>query len=390
MAAFKDRIRRGLPVVIVGAAALLLGRLSVKQSPEHHSEGVEAARIGPLALPAEATKHSPVRVVAVVRTRLARDVEVVGSVGFAADHFAAVGPLIAGRLVSIQVRVGDKVKAGQTMAELESAEVGQAQAAYLTARASSFAAEANLRRERELAERKVSSERERELAEAAAITQQAELAAAMQRLRALGLRQSDISQIRDARAGRVSLLAPIDGTVIRREVSLGQAVQSASDAFQVADLSRLWVLLDLFEKDLPHVHSAQRAEIRTEAYPGRTFPAQVALIGSVIDEKTRTAPVRVEFDNSEGLLRPGQFVTATLQGEATVAQSAVLTVPRKAVVTVEGKPLLFVQTGSGRFERRSVELGPSGGSLIEVRSGVSEGELVVVDGGFLLKSELLR
>uniref|UniRef100_UPI002DD67EBE efflux RND transporter periplasmic adaptor subunit n=1 Tax=Dokdonella sp. TaxID=2291710 RepID=UPI002DD67EBE len=297
---------------------------------------------------------------------------------------------IAGRLVSIQVRVGDKVKAGQTMAELESAEVGQAQAAYLTARASSFAAEANLRRERELAERKVSSERERELAEAAAITQQAELAAAMQRLRALGLRQSDISQIRDARAGRVSLLAPIDGTVIRREVSLGQAVQSASDAFQVADLSRLWVLLDLFEKDLPHVHSAQRAEIRTEAYPGRTFPAQVALIGSVIDEKTRTAPVRVEFDNSEGLLRPGQFVTATLQGEATVAQTAVLTVPRKAVVTVEGKPLLFVQTGSGRFERRSVELGPSGGSLIEVRSGVSEGELVVVDGGFLLKSELLR
>lgn len=328
--------------------------------------------------------------IAVQRTRLAHDIEVVGSVGFAADHFAVVGPLIAGRVVSIAVRVGDKVEVGQTLAELESAEVGRAQAAYLSARASSFAAEANLRRERELAKSKVSSERERELAEAAAVTQQADLTAAMQRLRALGLRSSDITQIRDAQAGRVSLLAPISGTVVHREVSLGQAVEPASDAFQVGDLSRLWVLLELFEKDLPFVHSAQRAEIRTEAYPGRSFPAQVAQLGNVIDEKTRTAPVRIEFDNSEGLLRPGQFVTATLHGETSGSQKEVLAVPRKAVVTIEGTPLLFVAGARGEYERRPVELGSAGGSLVEVRNGVQEGEQVVVDGAFLLKSELLR
>lgn len=392
MASFKQVLARVVPIVLVAGAALYVGRLSAPAPavPAPPSDAAAESRTQ-VALSSEAKQKNRVETVPVRRLRLARDVEVVGSVGFAADHYAEVGPLIAGRIVSIGVRVGDKVKAGQILAELESAEVGQAQAAYLAARAVSLAAQANLRRERELAEQKVSSARERELAEAAAITEQAQLAAATQRLRALGLRQSDINQTSsDARAGRVPLISPIDGTVIKRQVSLGQAVQPASDAFQVADLNRLWVLLDLFEKDLPYVRGGQQAEVRTEVYPGRSFPARVALIGNVIDEKTRTAPVRIEFDNSEGLLRPGQFVNATLRGDPSSAQAEVLAVPRKAVLTVEGKPLLFVEEPSGTFSRRPVELGPSGGTLVEIRSGVSEGERVTVDGGFLLKSELLR
>jgi len=392
MASFKQVLARGVPIVLVAGAALYVGRLSAPAPavPAPPPDAAAESRTQ-VALSSEARQKNRVETVPVRRLRLARDVEVVGSVGFAADHYAEVGPLIAGRIVSIAVRVGDKVKAGQILAELESAEVGQAQAAYLAAQAVSLAAQTNLRRERELAEQKVSSARERELAEAAAITEQAQLAAATQRLRALGLRQSDINQTSsNARAGRVPLISPIDGTVIKRQVSLGQAVQPASDAFQVADLNRLWVLLDLFEKDLPYVRGGQQAEVRTEVYPGRSFPARVALIGNVIDEKTRTAPVRIEFDNSEGLLRPGQFVNATLRGDPSSAQAEVLAVPRKAVLTVEGKPLLFVEEPSGNFSRRPVELGPSGGTLVEIRSGVSEGERVAVDGGFLLKSELLR
>ncbi len=385
--------KRVVPILLIAAIALFIGRISVKTP--NAAAPVEKAAEQPekgthVALSPEAKKLNRVELVKVIRTRLARDVEVVGSVGFAADHSAEVGPLIAGRVVSIGARVGDLVKKDQILAEIESAEVGQAQASYLTARAASLAAQANLRRERELADRKVSSERERELAEAAAITERAQLAAATQRLRALGLRQNDISQIGDARAGRVSLLSPIAGTIIRREVSLGQAVQPATTAFQVADLSHLWVLLDLFEKDLPYVHSEQHAEIRTEVYPGKSFPARVALVGSVIDEKTRTAPVRIEFDNVDRVFRPGQFVTATLRGDSSSAGNPVLALPRKAVITVEGRPLVFVEDPGGSFSRRPIELGHSGGSLVEIRSGVSEGEQVVADGGFLLKSELLR
>ncbi|MCS6915291.1 MAG: efflux RND transporter periplasmic adaptor subunit [Myxococcales bacterium] len=345
-----------------------------------------------VSLSPAALKHNPIETAVVTRVKLARDVEVVGSVSYNANHHAEVGPLIAGRIVSLRVGIGDRVKAGQVLAELESAEVGQAQAAYLTARATSMAAQANLRRERELAERKVSSERERELAEAQAATEQANLLAATQRLRALGLRLEDIRELErnGGRPGRVPLVSPIDGTVLTREVTLGQAVQPATDAFKVADLAHLWVLLDLFEKDLPYVHRDQKVVLRTEVYPGRTFPARVAYVGQEVDERTRTTPVRIEFENEEGLFRPGQFVTATLLGDESRAVREVLAVPRRAVLTVEGKPLVFVAESDGTFSRRSVELGISGGGLVEIRAGLVEGERVASDGGFLLKSELLR
>jgi cobalt-zinc-cadmium efflux system membrane fusion protein len=382
----------GLGLLGVGLTfGMFLGGPSIKVAPPAQPEHKPAGERR-LALPPQAQKQNVIETVVVQRVKLARDVEVVGSVGYDANHFAQVGPLIAGRMVSLRAGIGDRVKAGQVLAELESAEVGQAQAAYLSARAKSMAAQANLRRERELAERRVSSEREKELAEAQAATEQAELQAATQRLRALGLRQEDIRVLEGSggRPGRVPLTSSIDGTVLTREVSLGQAVQPATDAFKVADLSRLWVVLDLFEKDLPYVHVDQKAEIRTEVYPGRAFPARVAYVGQVIDEKTRTAPVRIEFQNEQGHFRPGQFVTATLHGDATRATPEVLAVPRKAVLSVEGKPLAFVAEADGTFSRRPVELGVSGGGLIEVRAGLSAGERVATDGGFLLKSELLR
>lgn len=395
-------IYAGAALGLFGLGALgggLVARRSGAERPPARA-GAPAAAIAPAAdsaaadirLPPKASRLNRIETTEVTRVKLARDVEVVGSVGYDADHFAQVGPLIAGRIVTLRVGIGDKVHAGQTLAELESAEVGQAEAAYLTARATSVAAQANLRRERELAASHVSAERDRELAEAQAASEQAQLAAAVQRLRTLGLRPDDIRELERSggRPGRVPLLSPIDGTVVTREVSLGQAVQPATDAFKVANLSHLWVLLDLFEKDLPYVHVDQRAVLRTEVYPGKNFPARVAYVGQAIDEKTRTAPVRIEFDNSLGLFRPGQFVTATLHGDPTRALAEVLAVPRSAVLTVEGKPLLFVLGPEGGFARRPVELGVSGGGLVEIRSGVALGERVAVDGGFLLKSELLR
>lgn len=403
MTAAPKKLVRFLPFVLVAGAGIGLGLLiprggsatdpaakgAAEAAKSRNDSDGKSGSSPAVSLSPDALRKNQIEVVEVRLQRLARDVEVVGSVDLAPNYHAQIGPLIAGRIVSIKAQVGEAVRVGQVLAELESSEVGQAQAAYLTARATSLAAQTNLRRERELAERKVSSERERELAEAAAITEQAQLAAATQRLRALGLRQVDIKQINEDRAGIVPLYSPIDGTIITRSISLGQSVQPATDAFSVANLSQLWVQLDLFEKDLPYVHADQRAEIRTEVYPGKSFPARVAYVGHVIDEKTRTAPVRIEFDNHEGLFRPGQFVTATLHGDPSRAINQVLAVPRKSVLTVEGKPLVFVQEPGG-FTKRTVELGASGGTQVEVRSGLSAGEKVAVDGGFLLKSELLR
>lgn len=392
---------RGIRVIgWIGPAALglalgvLIGksRESSTATDKSSPSATQDAATERLKLTQLASKKNPIDTALSQRIRLAKDVELVGSVSYDADHFAQVGPLIAGRIVALEAGIGDTVKAGQVMAALESADVGQAQAAYLTARAAVMAAQANLRRERELAERRVSSVREKELAEAQAAIEEANLAAATQRLRALGVRPEDIKALERSGSGpgRVPLVSPIAGVVLTREVTLGQSVQPAQDAFRVADLSRLWVVLDLFEKDVAFVHKNQKVVLRTMVYPGKLFPARVAYVGQVVDEKTRTAQVRIEFDNPEGLFRPGQFVTATLIGDPARAQADVLAVPIKAVQTVEGKPLVFVAEPDGFFTRRSVELGITGGGMIEVLSGLKEGERVATDGGFLLKSELLR
>src|SRR5262249_3214998 len=159
---------------------------------------------------------------------------------------------------------------------------------------------------------------------------------------------------------------------IDRAITLGQAVERATDAFKVADLSKLWVLLDLYEKDLRNVHVGQDVELRTDAAPGEVFKARVAYVTPLIDEKTRTANVRIEPYHQDGRLRPGQFVTAKLIGEPAHATTEVLTIPRSAVQTVDAKTLVFRKNEQG-FERRPVELGPSGGDLVEVKTGLAEG-----------------
>jgi cobalt-zinc-cadmium efflux system membrane fusion protein len=337
-----------------------------------------------------ALKKNPITTTGVVETKLAPDLQVVGSVTYDQDHFALVGPLVPGRIVALKAAVGDKVKAGQVLAIVESADVGEAQADLLSARARARAAEKNALREQELAQKRISSEREREVAEAQAGSESAGVRAAQERLRAFGVGTADMDALqKGGNGGRVALRSPIEGTVVRRKVTLGQAVERATDAFEVANLARLWVLLDLYEKDLRNVQVGQAVELRSEGAPGEVFKARVEYVNSLIDMQTRTATVRIEIEHFDGRLRPGQFVTARLLGDGHHVANDVLAVPRKAVETIEGKTMVFRKSGQG-IEPVYVELGVTSGDLVEARSGLAKGDEVVVEGAFLLKSELLR
>lgn len=362
--------------------------------PPTNPAGVSSAgadpRQGTLGLPKGAAPNNPVVNVPVRSMRLAGDIQVIGNVSYDADHFAIVGPLVSGRMTRLVVGVGGKVKRGQVMAEIESADVGDARGAYISAKARLAAAQANLRRERELAEKKISSAREREVAEAQWASEGAAMRAAEEKLRAIGLSNADIRDIDEkAVGGRVAMRAPIDGTVIERLVTLGEAVERAADAFKIAHLGHVWILLDLYEKDLARVRLGQSVEARTDAYPGEVFHGRVAYIAPVIDEATRTAKVRVEMENPVGKLHIGQLVNAKVVGKSELLSAPVLTVPRSSIQRVDGKALVFVKGDKG-YERRPVELGASAGDVIEVRSGVRDGEQVASDGAFLLKSEMLR
>lgn len=358
------------------------------------SSGAPAAKRGddpaqPVALPPSARSNNPLATEVVARTRIDPDLELVGSVAFDEDRYALVGPPIAGRVIRLLVAPGEQVRRGRVLAEIDSAEVGRAQADLLVARARARLSRANLKRERSLAAERVSSTRDRELAEAQAATDAAEVRAAEQRLAALGLGQREVGASDWKHAGRLPLRSPIDGVVLQREVTIGQAVEAHTEAFRVADLSRLWVQLDVYEKDLEHVHRDQRVVLRTESLPGARFEARVAWVDPRIDETTRSARVRIEFDNHEGHLRPGQFVTARLTGGGGTVDAA-LALPRSAVVSIDGRSAVFVSTSGDRWLRRNVELGRAGGGLIEIRSGLVGGERVVTNGAFLLKSALAR
>jgi cobalt-zinc-cadmium efflux system membrane fusion protein len=383
-------VRIGIAVVgtVAGGTALAwrMGGQGVRPRPEAVPVAVERGRVGP------PPGKNPIAVATAQTARLAGDIQLVGTVAFHEDHYAVVGPLVAGRVSRLAAGAGDRVKRGQVIAEIESAEVGQARADLLAAKARFAAAEANLRRESDLADRKISSERERELAQAQWATEQANVRAAVMRLRAIGLTQSDVDRTQAPRGdegGAVAMRAPIDGTVIERKVTLGQAVERATDAFTIADTSHVWVALDLYEKDLFRVSVGQPVELLTESRPGETFRGRVGFIVPVIDPATRTAKVRLEFPNPNGALQAGQLVTAKILADAGHGAPEVLAIPRSAVEQVDGKAIVFVEN-SGGFERRDVLTGRSGGDRVEIRDGLRQGERIAVQGAFLLKSELLR
>jgi cobalt-zinc-cadmium efflux system membrane fusion protein len=386
----KDRVL----VLILVPALVVVGVMALRGRPPEDLANAAAppavAPPRPLALAPAAQARNPVKVAPAELAKLAGDIQVVGAVAFHEDHFAVVGPLVPGRISRVSAGVGDKIKRGQVIAEIESSDVGQARAELVSAKARFAAADANLKRETDLAEKKISSSREQELARAQWETEQAGVRAAIMRLRAIGLSAADIeeAQTHDL-GGRVQMRAPINGTIIERKVTLGQAVERATDAFKIADTTHVWVSLDLYEKDLARVRVAQEVEMRTDALPGETFRGRVAFIVPVIDQATRTAKVRLEFPNPNGVLHAGQLVTARIIADSHAVTSEVLAVPRSAIEQVEGKTVVFVKTGD-TFERRNVLLGTSGGDSVEVRKGLNAGEMVAVDGAFLLKSELLR
>ncbi len=338
----------------------------------------------------ELARRAQIRVERAARARVSSSLQLAGSVDFDATRTAEVGGRIAGRITRILVRPGDVVRAGDALAEIESAQLGEAIAQYFSAQARLIAARQTLAREGSLASQRLTTAQAHEEARANAEALQAEVRGAEARLMAMGIARTELpSMLSASGARRVTLRAPIAGEVIARQGVVGQSVEPTSIILRIGDTSRLWVLLDVFERDLARVHDGDRAEIVCETWPGRSFHGAVEHVDPVVDPSTRTARVRVEVDNENALLRPGQFVTARLHPAGAEARDA-LTIPRAALLQIEGRPAVFVAAGRDAYEPRTLDLGAGDGDRVEVLRGVAEGDEVVVEGGFALKSELQR
>ena len=315
------------------------------------------------------------------RAELVPQIEVVGTVTFDPAHVAAAGTRIRGLVRRLHHLEGDRVAAGEVLAELESAELGEAQAQVSMLEAQTKASESNAARERDLAERRLSTARESEVADAHLGEHRAMLAAARQKAAALG-------GAAQGALGVYQLRAPIAGTVVERLVSAGQSVEGNLVAYRVADLDHLWIELAVFESGLDAIRRGDTVQIRPLADPTRAIAGVVAHVGDAIDATSRSAPVRVEIDNRERRVRPGQAVSASVRASGPTRTA--LLVPAPSVTHVDGKPTVFVAEGDHRVVPTRVALGALGAAGQEITDGLAEGAVVISEGVFALKSELYR
>ena len=220
------------------------------------------------------------------------------------------------------------------------------------------------------------------------------LAGARNRLHQLGLSEAQISDlpstVTDAHP-TIDILSPMGGTVVKRIAYAGQYVKEGDPLFELADFSMMWMKFDAYERDLPWLHAGQSVQVTTPSLPGRVFTNEIGFIDPNLDPSSASAKVRVEIPNPPGsgtditqrLLR--HRLSADVQVQARITN--VLTIPRTAILNPGGRPRVFVELAPGRYEPRAIELGRTGDSVREVLGGVTEGERVVTQGGFLLDAQ---
>ncbi len=343
----------------------------------------------------DAAARIQIRTATVEERTLSGVIRTTGRVDFDQDLLAHVSPRVAGRIHRVFATLGDKVKAGQTLAIIDSIQLGRAKSHFLRAKAQLELARATLDREEKLFEDHITSEQSVLEARAALQRALAEYRTTRQELKLLGLSDAEIDSVNydDPESAMFPLVTPISGTVIEKHVSLGEVVSPERNLYTIADLSRLWIWIDVYERDLERVHLEDDVVVEVTAYPGRIFEGKVAYIRDEIDQDTRTARARIDVANPERLLRAGMFAKVTVtdpHGARGGRMKPTLVVPSEALQRDGERYVAFVPLGENRYERRIVTPGRQAGAYTEVLSGLSAGEPVVVEGTFYLKSEVAR
>lgn len=334
-------------------------------------------------LPASLRPHAGVRVEPLRRAPLAATIELQGNVEFSQDRVADVGGRVSGRISQVFVRQGDRVARGAPLLTIASATLGELAASSLSVRAQLTAARAQLARLTTLASQQLTTGAELDEARARVASLAAEQRGFEQRARAMGAHSSASTST------GITLRAPIAGQIITRNATVGQVVDPTETLFRVADLTRVHVMLNVFEGNLGRIAVGDAVAIRAESHRDREFHGAVSQVSATIDRDTRTAQLEVHVDNPDEALRQGQFVTARITLRRERARDALL-VQRSAIILLEGQPTVFVEVEPDVFEPRPVALGEGDEQRVELLRGASAGERVAVDGVFSLKSELQR
>jgi cobalt-zinc-cadmium efflux system membrane fusion protein len=325
-----------------------------------------------------------------------------GSVDYDENRLLQIAANVKGRAAVIRVDLGARVRKGDPLLEIESVELGRAREELLRELSGLRVSARAYERAKTLVEAKAISAGEFQAREGDYLAKKAAAQAAERALHLYGVGDEEIAALRasvesngtlssEHEAPRLVLRAPFDGRVIDRKVTPGSLFEALQPLVTVADLSSVWVFLQVYEKDLALLHEGLGVTIRTEAYAQESFEGRVDYLGSVVDKATRTARVRATVGNRAEKLRPGMFVKAEVHVPKPEAEAkATVAVPQAALQTLEGRTTVFVETEPGVFVRHFVETGHTFEGFTEILSGVKPGDLVVSEGSFVLKSEFAK
>ncbi|MCZ8158044.1 MAG: efflux RND transporter periplasmic adaptor subunit [Leptospira sp.] len=342
----------------------------------------------------EIQKNHPFSVVYLEEKAVEEELQLPGSVSYDMNNVAKVGSRVNGRILTVFVKEGDQVKKGAPLASIQSVELGTAEANYLKSRARLEALKVQADRAKELYEKKVTSAKEYELSLMDYKSVKAEMETGRNALENLGLNDAEITNLEGGKYNSKNLYirTPISGSVTVREAIIGQAVNSRDNLFTVADLSVLWINLEVFEKDLNYIRVGNEARVvPIGASADDSLKAVVSHVSEIIDSVKKTAEIRLEVRNAKGMLRPGQSVTATVKGMIAENQlNKIKVVSTDCVHKIEGDNYVFVRNGDGSFTAKKVTLGKGYEGWIEIVSGAEMNEAIVKDGSFVLKSEYLK
>lgn len=334
------------------------------QTPEQKQQ---AEMLGQVSLSPTQRVMANVATVEAKKGILNKEINAVGIVQYDQSRQTKVTAWIAGRIDRLNVNtVGAYVAKDKPVAEVYSPDLLATQQEYLLA---------------------VKSREQLKNSPIPSISQNGEglVSSAKQRLMLFGVKESQITELEKAGKPniRLPIYTPLSGVVIEKMVQQGQYVNTGDTLFNIADLSTVWVEVEVYENEFPNIHLGQQVDIRSQSFPGKPFSGRVTFIYPFLDPKTRTVKVRVEMPNHGLRLKPDMFVNATIK----IPLGSAIVIPVTAVMDSGKRQVVWVESSTGMFEPRDVLVGQRTDDKIQILSGINPGDKVAVSGGYLIDSE---
>jgi cobalt-zinc-cadmium efflux system membrane fusion protein len=303
-------------------------------------------------------------------------------------RMARIGSPVAGRITDLDATVGQNVRRGQVLATLNSTDLSSAQLNFLREQSQRLQAMRAADRAEQLLKADVIGTAEVQRRQSELTQADAELNAARDQLKVLGMSEAAIKRLADTGTitSRTQIVASVSGTVIERKITEGQMVQPADSVFLIADLSHVWIVADIPEQASGVARVGEPAAAEIAALPGQVLQGKLAFVSPTVNPETRTVRARMNLANADGLFKPAMLASMLISGKPQKRQ----VVPAAAIVREENRDFLFVQTGGHAYQLRPVSVGAEHEGRRVLLDGLRDGEKIVVEGAFHLNNERKR